>query len=162
MITMTDIKLRKATAEDIDNIINMLLLIHKEHYENWPEIYLRPNTSKVVTRKYLKKYIRSKKKQLTVAYLRKSIVGVLMAEVVKSNAPYKSKKLGHIRAIYVIKKQRRKGVATKLINKSIKKFNKYKIYNVRLNVYGYNKKAINLYDKLGFTNVMIQMAILVN
>jgi len=58
--------------------------------------------------------------------------------------------LGHIFSIAVLRKHRRKGVGTNLVNRMIEILKKHGASSIRLEVRRKNRRAQKLYEKLGF------------
>ncbi|MEJ1338966.1 MAG: GNAT family N-acetyltransferase [Candidatus Sedimenticola sp. (ex Thyasira tokunagai)] len=148
---MKSIELRKAKIKDARRIKNLLYRMIKEEYKECPSIFMPPNIKNELSIKKLKKNINSKNDIIYVACIDNIIIGVITTGVKKGLKSINNNKHGMLIRLYVIKKQRRKGVATRLINKCKKYYSNKGIDEVRLSVFGYNKKALKLYTKLGYT-----------
>ncbi|WXG57270.1 MAG: N-acetyltransferase [Candidatus Sedimenticola sp. (ex Thyasira tokunagai)] len=154
---MKDIVIRKARIKDVDDIRNILLLNHKEDYEEWPSIYIQPDIQNGPSKKEIRKIISNKNNIILMACYNNNIIGIIVSELSKGSAPLKKKEYGLIKRLYVIKNQRERGIATKLIKKTKKHYNRKGVDEVRLHVFGHNKQALKLYTKLGFTYLVSLM-----
>jgi ribosomal protein S18 acetylase RimI-like enzyme len=80
-----------------------------------------------------------------------SLIGWVLID--KSEDWFTGKELGWISDVYVKEEYRKQGYATELLKQSLAEFKRLGYSDVRLNVFSFNEKAIQLYEKLGFQDV---------
>lgn len=89
------------------------------------------------------------------------VQGLIMGSLVKYDEldylDYKCPKKGEIIELIVSEKTRNKGIGKKLINEMEKYFKSLDCKYVSLEVFAYNKKAINFYEKNGYHSRMEYM-----
>ena len=69
---------------------------------------------------------------------------------------------GYIGAMYIEEKYRSKGVGKLILDEFIKWFKENDIKDVRIKVYQKNKKAIEVYKKMGFENIISEMRLVLD
>jgi len=99
-----------------------------------------------ILRKEFNESISSDKNLILFAKENKEMIGYIQCNYTKN--PYS--KLGYIDDLFVLKKFRRKGIATKLIVEFTKILKKKGYKKLQMSVNTRNTNAISLYKKLGF------------
>ncbi len=99
-----------------------------------------------------KKDIRSSLMHVVVVEKKDEIIGFGIANVNKEN-----KKFGETNMVYVKKKFRRKGIASKIKKELLKWLKNKKVKYAFASMYSKNKPAINLNKKFGFDIVSVGM-----
>ncbi|MEM0362707.1 MAG: ribosomal protein S18-alanine N-acetyltransferase [Sulfolobaceae archaeon] len=135
---------RNARLDDIEEImkINRLTLP-----ENYPYYFFV---------EHLKEYNLA----FYVAVVENKVVGYIMPRIEWGFSNFKHPpaltRKGHVVSIAVLEEYRRKGIATALLEASMKSMkNDYKAEEVYLEVRVSNYNAINLYEKLGFKKIKV-------
>lgn len=131
------IVIRKCTLEDLEGVISVN---EKELPEDYPYFFY-----KSVLDNYNESF-------LVALNRHHKVVGYIMWRVEKVPADNSLKILnkGHLVSIAILKKWRRIGIATALLNESMKEIKKRRIHEYVLEVRVSNYSAINLYKKFGF------------
>lgn len=137
-------RIRKAKKEDFSGYLKL----KREEEKDYSKItgkkinYLKDSLLK----KEFLEILRDKKILLLVIEENKKLIGYMHATFFKNIY----RKGGYVGDIFVLKEFRRKGIATKLINKFIKVLKNRGYKMISLSVSIKNKKAVRLYKKLGF------------
>lgn len=118
---------------------------------------LNPNYLKKTLGQRLARNLRQKNTAFFIASDKGKIIGYAGAEIKKNSSFMKNRTRGHAFNLYVRPKYRNKGVGKKLINEVLKWFNKNKIYDLKITVYSYNKKAQKIYRNLGFKDYILEL-----
>ena len=84
-------------------------------------------------------------------------VGFLAGEIIKPHEVFIRRKIFHIRILYVVPEARRRGIATALLQKALAWGWNQRCPEADLNVLSNNKKARQLYKKLGFDVFQYQL-----
>ncbi len=136
------IKVREATEEDLQKVIEINLIALPEHYmqEFWLD------------------HLRAWGKAFVVAEVNGEVVGYVMCRV-ESGIGYLKRsltKLGHIVSVAVLPDYRRRGIGMMMMEESMRRLKEYYgVGEVYLEVRVSNIPAINLYEKLGFKKVKV-------
>lgn len=120
-------KLKKQEGEDYSKIINEEI--------KYPRHFVK---------KRFNEFLKSRSNLIIVVEIEKELIGYIDAEL------YSNAKKGHITDLFVIKKYRKKGIATKLIKKFYRMLKKKGYKKLKLDVNPKNKDALSLYRKRGF------------
>ena len=124
--------IRKASIDDAINIYNLDMLCFNRHY----------------SLETIKSDLSNDKVLIFVFEKNNNIVGYISVYYFMDEA--------NLQKIAVIDSERRKGVATQLINYAIQELLKENVVNFYLEVNENNLIAINVYEKLGFEKVSIR------
>ena len=137
-------KIRKAKKEDFSGYLKLKRAEDKDYSKITGKKITYLGDS--ILRKEFLEILRDKKILLLVVEENKKLIGYMHATFFKNIY----RKGGYVGDLFVLREFRRKGIATKLINKFIKalKNRGYKMISLSVNIK--NKKAIILYKKLGF------------
>jgi ribosomal protein S18 acetylase RimI-like enzyme len=137
-------KIRKAKEEDLKEYLKLKAEESKEYKIIIGEEIKIPPINKLT--KEFNEFVESPNLIIFVVEENKKLIAYINSKIHKS---FWSKR-GYIDDLFVLKTYRKKGVATKLINEFIKFLEDKKINELQLSVSIKNKKAIELYEKLGF------------
>ena len=137
-------RIRKAKKEDFYEYLNLKREEERDYSKIVGKKIIYPK-NRILKKEFLE-ILRDKKILLLVIEENKKLIGYMHATFFKNIY----RKGGYVGDIFVLKEFRRKGIATKLINKFIKilKNRRYKMISLSVNIK--NKKAVRLYKKLGF------------
>lgn len=105
----------------------------------------------------LAKNLKQKNTVFFIAEERGEIIGYSGAEIQTNPASFKFKKRGHLFNLYVRPKYQGKGIGKRLIKKTLRWFKEKKISDLMIMVYSHNKKAHQIYKKLGFKDYIIEL-----
>ena len=154
-----EIKIQFAKDENIEDIMNLLLQVHKVHSS------IRPDIFKLGSTKYsndeLKKIIADDDSPIFVAIEGGKVIGYAFLQIkkVENNRSLENCKYIYIDDICVDEKSRGKGVATMIFNR-VKEYSKeINCDYLRLNVWKGNEKALKFYEGLGFVELKREMEI---
>jgi len=135
--------IRRCTLEDLEGVIKVN---EKELPEDYPFFFY-------------KSILDNFPKSFLVACNRNGkIIGYIMwrVEKIPSTSSLKLINKGHLVSIAILKKYRKKGIATALLSKSMEEIKKYKVDEFVLEVRVSNYSAINLYQKFHFNTETIK------
>lgn len=143
--------IRRATKKDISQIINL----EKERIEEGSRIN-KERWNEIIRqmKKDFHDIISSKSRILLLIEENKKIVAYLLGEIVITVY----QRSGKIEDIFVSQSYRRMGLAQKIIKEFVRVLKIKEINKIKLDVNLKNKKAINLYKKLGFKIIQYVMA----
>ena len=146
-----DLIIKKANIEDYDKINKLYWQSDCFHYNNEPYIYEKTEEG-CRTKEYIESLLNEEKNILIALETEKEIIGFLYAyEETKGHLPFhKKRKYIVIDNIVIDEKYRSNGYGEKLLNYIIEYAKNEKYNDIVLNVYGFNKNAIKLYEKKGF------------
>lgn len=142
MVMVEAVRIREATEDDIQKVIEINLIALPEHY----------------TLDFWLDHLRAWGKAFVVAEVDNKVVGYVMCRVESGLGFMRRKltKLGHVVSIAVLPDYRRRGIGTMMMEECIKRLKEYyDVGEVYLEVRVSNISAINLYEKLGFKKVKI-------
>ena len=105
----------------------------------------------------IKKLVRARNTYFLVAASKNNIIACAFGQVRKNAAWAVNKTYGHIGLVFVDEKFRRKGISRCMIGQLVKWFEKKKVRDIRLEVYGKNIPAVKAYREYGFRDFVIQM-----
>src|SRR3989344_6230593 len=138
------LEIRRAKKEDFVDY----LILKREEEKDYSKIVGKkmPHPKDNLLRKEFLDILKDKKILLLVVEENKKLIGYMHTTFFKNIY----RKGGYVGDLFVLREFRRKGIATKLINKFIKalKNRGYKMISLSVNIK--NKKAIKLYKKVGF------------
>ena len=148
-IKKENIMYRRAAGDDVPALVDFRVQFLNEHFSH-PE-----NSETAVLRKSLRKYfakaIPANDFIAWVAEYDRRIVATSGMVVWQKPAMYggvESGKLGYLLNFYTVSEARRKGIATRLLNKLIKEAKSLGLRYLHLHA---SKEGINIYQKAGFT-----------
>lgn len=140
-------KIEVPKLEDLNEVEKIALQVHKCHVEWRPDIF--EHTNSIMDEAEFLKMI--KNKEIFIAKIDEMIVGYMIISSKEKNIKgFKYRKELNIEAIGVDENYRNHGIGTNLLE-FIKKYAKENNYtDLRLTVNEENKRAIHLYEKMGF------------
>ena len=145
--------IRKANIKDYDKINKLYWQSDCFHYNNEPYIYEKTNEG-CRNKEYIEPLLNEEINIFIVLEKEKEkeIIGFLYAyEETKGHLPFhKKRKYIVIDNIVIDENYRNNGYGEKLLNHIIEYAKNGKYDDIVLNVYGFNKNAIKLYEKKGF------------
>ncbi len=146
------IKIRKATASDLPQLVNLYLEYQKEEKKLTNVDRSRWMITKTGILQDLRDYVLEQNKLLRVLVDKDKITGFILGSF-KRSKKYAIKNYGTIDEIYIIPKMRGRGLSSRLKDEFIKWFKERKIGKgvIALFVMPQNKVAQEAYKKWGFT-----------
>ena len=158
---MEDIKIRFATEKDVDDIMKLLLQVHRVHSS------IRSDIFKVGSTKYsadeLKGIIADKNSPIVVAVDKDDrVLGYSFLQIVeiKNNRSLVDTKYIYIDDLCVDEGSRGKGIAKSILEEVKNYSKKLGCNSLRLNVWKGNDNALRFYEKMGFVELKREMEIL--
>ncbi len=135
------IEIRKATIEDLEDIQKLNLQLFKKEYKEYDKtLNLKWTFGKDGT-EYFKKRIKDRR-----------VIGYLVGTFHSPEAYRNLNVFAEGENMFILEKYRGKGIGTKLISKFIEWCKEKKAEKIRVIASIQNKKAIELYRKLGFSD----------
>lgn len=135
-------RIRNATEDDLDIVIDINMRCLPEHYPRY----------------FWLEHLRKWNKAFFVAEVDNKIVGYVMCRVELGLGHIKPwiRRLGHIISIAVLEEYRRRGIGKALMIAAMNALkNEYNVHEIYLEVRVSNIPAIRLYEKLGFKVVKV-------
>lgn len=147
---MIELKIRKATEEDIPNIESGIRASWNLHATAEPELFdlERINTSNV--QKYYKEALSNLDSVILVAEFEGDFAGFIKADTEIIPHWFQHNKTFWIDDIYINEKFRRKGIARKLIDQVEEEASKRGIKRIQGRIYKFNQPMQNLLSSLGY------------
>ena len=142
--------IRQAQLKDIPQILELLLQINILHKNHRPDIFNGPTTK--YTEEELKELVNNKEFIINVYE-----DGIVLGYTISKIRYYDSNTLKK-RCIYWIddfcidEKYRHQGIGKKLFEYSKKQAEEYHCDSIELNVWSFNRDAVEFYEHLGMTN----------
>ena len=141
--TVKTIKIRSANEKDLQSLV----ILAEEFIPGEAEKKKRINV--------LKQALRSPNYQLLVAELEGEIAGFIDQWVIQDFTH--GAKLSYIHSLYVSSEHRRKGIASKLLQETIKNAKNMGVLEIHVTTRFDNKPAINLYKKHGLVKEHLEL-----
>ena len=141
--------IRFATQKDVAQINVIRKQVNDLHVEGEPKVF-RGFVKEIA--EHIKEFLTAEDKQVIVYEEDSKILGYAMIQfTIKPQTPYRfEQKYVDVQELGVLEGIRSKGYGKMLIEK-IKEVAKERGFNrLELNVWSFNKRALNFYDKLGF------------
>ncbi len=150
--------IRKAVIDDYNDIISLYMQSDFYHYINEPYIYLQVETN-FRSKEYIQQIIDNNDSLFLVAELEDKIIGFIYAyRETKGSLPIHVRRTYlYIDNIVVKNNEQHKGCGKALLTEVIKIAKEQKYNDIVLNVYSFNKTAIELYQKFGFSTLSEDM-----
>jgi len=144
-----DLKIRKATLNDIEAIVKLNEQL--ANYHRKIDKYYKPGSEKRKSfKKYILKIIKKRNAKILVAEIDNQIVGCFIGTIEKAKPSVVPKKIGRISGAFVKEKYRKCGIGKRMFNELIRWFMKNKIKHIEISVHSKNKIAIKVWQKFGF------------
>lgn len=148
--------IRKMKKEDYKNIYKLALQVQNIHFSARPDIF---NNGDPFTNELFLNLINDSNYICLVAEENNKILGECFVRIDETSVTplFKERKILNINDICIDQNYRGKGIG-KLLMLEIEKFAKeLNAASVELNVWSFNKNAINFYNSLGFKNKSFKM-----
>ena len=149
-------KIRKAVKEDFKGLLKLRLLSKKEELK-YSDTLKPIKESKEYYKEYLQLDLTKPNRIIFIAVDNKKIIGAVVGKFFTPLRISKYKKKGHISNLYINKNYRKKGIAEKLVKKTLEWLKTNKVPHASLEIHTNNQSAINLYHKLGFKDFTVKM-----
>lgn len=146
---MSEINIRRAKDDDIPTLDNLLFQVHEVHHKARPDLF-KADTKKY-TDEQLKEILSNDKTPVFVAESDEKILGYAFCihrQFVNDNNMTEVKTL-YIDDLCVDENERGKHIGKTLYDFVVSYAKKNGYYNVTLNVWADNKKAVGFYEKIG-------------
>lgn len=146
---MSEINIRRAKDDDIPTLDNLLFQVHEVHHKARPDLF-KADTKKY-TDEQLKEILSNDKTPVFVAESYEKILGYAFCihrQFVNDNNMTDVKTL-YIDDLCVDENERGKHIGKKLYDFVVSYARENGYYNVTLNVWADNKKAVGFYEKIG-------------
>ena len=149
---MSNVEIKIATLDDVDDITQINQMTGKLHETKLPNYFKQ---SKQDTQKsFLENAIKSEWSEVFIAKNKQETIGYLvlfLQDHPKESFVYDE--FGYIGSLGVKAEYQRQGIATLLIQKAEEYLINRGIYAMDLDVFMFNNKAFNLYQKLGYEEI---------
>lgn len=146
---MSEINIRRAKDDDIPTLDNLLFQVHEVHHKARPDLFKAD--AKKYTDEQLKEILSNDKTPVFVAESDEKILGYAFCihrQFVNDNNMTDVKTL-YIDDLCVDENERGKHIGKKLYDFVVSYARENGYYNVTLNVWADNKKAVGFYEKIG-------------
>ena len=135
--------------DEIKKVAELSYMVGKLHDENLPKYFNQ--TSQEEHLRIIEEMQRDKNCHILVARIKDKVVGFACFGIINNEQKgYKVKRVGVIYNLGVDEEFRRIGVGKELVYKAMEKFREEKCEAVDLNVFWFNKEALEFYKKMGF------------
>ena len=148
-------EIRKAKQDDYKKLLKLIFQVHKLHYENRPDIYYSLNPFSV---EYFNNLLNDKDSFIYVYEDQNNIKGLIIGYLkeTKLSTILKPRKVYYIDNIVVDEKERKKGIGKNLYNYLKEEAKENNINSIELNVWSFNKDAIEFYKSIGMKEQCIK------
>jgi len=157
---MEEIKILKATENDIQDLISLFYESEQFHRDNRPDLFGRPTEDEM--REMFSKFLGDSKVHTLMAKHGDTPVGFARYRIVeppKTNFLVKSgQKQAFIDELVVTSAYRKNGLAKKIMGKIEAELFPQGICHIQLNVFSFNEPAQELYRSLGYTPMYIRLS----
>ncbi len=141
--------IRRASADDLKVLNKLMYQLHDEHHQAVPEDF-KP-AKEILEEKHISDYLDAPDAIIFVAVIGKQVVGFItghFCELISSVS--KPVMMGSIDEFYVNPEFRGQGIGKRLLDRSFTELYDYGVTQIFVEVWDFNQKAMNLYQKLGF------------
>lgn len=155
-----EVSIRRANIEDYDGMCETLREVHELHCKSEPEFFQMPeNGSTLQSREYITELIESDDSNILLAEAEDCIVGVAIIHIRNSpdHPAIVQRQLGVIESLSVLSSYRGRGIGTKLMEAAEKWVADKGVSSCELVVWEFNRDAIKLYERLGYSTVNRRM-----
>lgn len=157
---MSDLIIRKAQKTDIPDLDRLLYQVQKVHSDARPDLFKAG--AKKYTDEELQKLLQDSKRPIFVAIKDNQLLGYIFLESIEQQ---ESHVLNSIKTLYiddlcVDEKARGQHVGSQLYEFVLRYAKEEGYYNVTLNVWADNTKALGFYEKLGLRKQKIGMEVI--
>ena len=141
-------EIRKATAKDIDRILDLLHQVLDVHVDLRPDLFI-PNRTKY-TRDELQPMLEDKGSFIYVAVIDGYVVGSAFCKLIESPKRMMPMKTFYLDDLCVDKNYRHQGIGETLFKHIISVAKENGCYDVTLTAWPGNEPAMRFYEKMGF------------
>jgi len=146
-----DIKIRKATLKDLEEMQKLNLMLFEKEYNEYDKTLNKNWTFGKKGKNYFKERILDSKNAFAmVSVVNKEVVGYLVGNVFSGENYRKQMKFAEGENMFVLSKFRGKGIGTQLFEEFLRWCKQKGVDRVKLVASSENKRAIKLYRNLGF------------
>ncbi|GAA0718781.1 hypothetical protein GCM10009430_17340 [Aquimarina litoralis] len=150
-----NIKIRTAKIEDLPILLDFEQEIIKTEIPMDPTLI----TSKKINYYDLSEYIKADHTEVAVAEINGEIVGSGYGQIRDRKVFFKETAMGYIGFMFVKEDYRGMGVSQNIIKHLSDWFRSKNIYELHLDVYDQNPRAIKAYEKAGFEKYLVKMRV---
>ena len=149
--------IRKTTNDDIDDIVKLLHLVLKVHHKIRKDLFKEDGSK--FSHKEIEDIIKDDNTPVFVCEENNKVIGYLFAKIIitKDNPITPDIKRFHIEDLCVDEMNQNKHVGTKLMEYAFEYAKKIGCYNVTLDVWEGNDRAIEFYKKQGLKTYKYRM-----
>jgi ribosomal protein S18 acetylase RimI-like enzyme len=151
-----NLKIRTATSDDIDTIVEMWWESSRYHEELEPRFQYASDAANA-TKQFISKQIESEDSCYWLAQIENDIVAYAEAMVIERPPIHVHRRIGHLGSIYVKPTARRKGIGTELWRVARDWLKSKEIATITLWVATENPVALEFWRKLNFREIMVRM-----
>ena len=148
--------IRKATANDIEQIVNLNRLLNGQHVLLDP-IWVGGEAVDDFFRKHLTTEVENPLALNLVAEDNGSLVGWFAGRIEETPTHFRERKIGHISSAYVLPEYRRQGVTKAGMEMMFKWFKENGVNLAELSVASENKEGLAAWEGLGFVEYKKRM-----
>ena len=143
----TKVVIRKAKADDFEQVHELLMAVHNLHVKERGDIYKEDSP---ISMDAFKEELSNINNMYLVAEKHEKIVGICFAEIknIADSKIMKKRKILNIKEISVKENEQRQGIGKKLYEEISKWGQEQKIDSIELLVWKFNKKVIQFYESL--------------
>lgn len=153
---MSEVKIEIAKIEDAESIARIAFQVAKMHDEALPEYFKSVSEEEQLSG--IKDMLKDEKIVVFKAVYEGKICGFLFFEMIhRASNGLQFSRLGSLLNFGVDEKYRNKGIGTSLLNEAEKYIRDNGGEAVDLCVFSFNKKAIKLYERLGYKVIDVSM-----
>lgn len=141
---------KRASLEDIDNLLELFKEEYEIHMVSNPDIF--KNITEDDYRSLLKELLEDKNNYVFKIIYDKKLVGYLTYDIseYKNHKTIRDSKVLNLRELIIDKNFRHRGIGTDALKHLIEYAKENKFNRIELGVWSFNKDAKKLYTKLGF------------
>ncbi|MBW1888880.1 MAG: GNAT family N-acetyltransferase [Deltaproteobacteria bacterium] len=152
------LKIKRASKNEIEDIVFLNRFVHKIHVENHPDIFKFPINDEKIKRFFMM-IVDKEKHHLLVAYKDGKPVGYLWATLtLKPENPFKyEQKHFFLHQIAVHDQYRRQSIARTLFEEIESIASQNGVKDFALGTWSFNRTAHEFFEKMGFTTYNINM-----
>ena len=149
--------IRKATQKDLKSLNELHIAFAKHSRRKFCKTLVNPELVRNKYLEYYKKKIKQKNCVFFVAEEKGKITGYILGEIEGTGHHHIYKKRGYIHDLFVVERQREKGIGEKLTERLIEWFRSKRIKWIRVDSYINNKVGIKFWNKMGFRDYVLKM-----
>lgn len=142
--------IRKMILEDYEEVKEIFREVHNLHLENRPDIYKNGDSLPI---EVFKEFLNDNDYLNYVYIVDNKVIGALISiiKTTMDNSIVKAHKICFIDSLGIKEEHRHQGIGKKLYEHLKNEIKSQNIDAIELNVWGFNKNAINFYESLGMT-----------